>query len=109
MAGLLGLGLALALGLALPAIPGLFTQDAEVLQLLAALLPLVVASQPINSLAFVWDGACEPGLLYCQWVLCCALQQTSWWHAPPAHSLNLARLPVPALNTGVLFGAGGFR
>jgi hypothetical protein len=56
MAGLLGCGLALVLGLSRDALPGLFTHDAAVTQLVAALLPVVVASQPINALAFVWDG-----------------------------------------------------
>jgi Na+-driven multidrug efflux pump len=34
----------------------MFSKDAAVLQLVAALLPAVIISQPINALAFVWDG-----------------------------------------------------
>ena len=34
-----------------------FTSDPATLAAAAPLLPLVAASQPINALAFVWDGA----------------------------------------------------
>ena len=34
----------------------LFTSDPATLAAVAPLLPLVAASQPINALAFVWDG-----------------------------------------------------
>lgn len=56
MAGLLGCLLALLLALGRSAIPAAFTQDAAVLALVGAVLPWVVASQPVNALAFVWDG-----------------------------------------------------
>lgn len=36
--------------------PEMFSKDAAVLQLVAALLPAVIISQPINALAFVCDG-----------------------------------------------------
>lgn len=57
MAGVLGGALAVALAAARGSIPGLFTTDPAVLLLVHAVLPWVVASQPINALAFVWDGA----------------------------------------------------
>lgn len=56
MAALLGCLLALLLGLGRDAIPAAFTQDAAVLALVASTLPFVVATQPVNALAFVWDG-----------------------------------------------------
>jgi len=56
MAGLLGVVLAAVLALGRGSIPGLFSRDPAVLVLVSALLPFVVVSQPINALAFVWDG-----------------------------------------------------
>lgn len=56
MATLLGCALALLLGLGRDYIPTLFTSDTAVLGLVAATIPFVVATQPINALAFVWDG-----------------------------------------------------
>jgi Na+-driven multidrug efflux pump len=56
MAGLLGLSLAAALTLGRSSIPGIFSRDSHVLQLISALLPFVIISQPINAMAFVWDG-----------------------------------------------------
>jgi Na+-driven multidrug efflux pump len=56
MSAVLGGALAVALAAARGSIPGLFTTDPGVLLLVHALLPWVVASQPINALAFVWDG-----------------------------------------------------
>ena len=54
----LGLGLALALGLAATsgAWPGLFTKDAAVLRTIGLLVPLLAATQPVNGLAFLLDG-----------------------------------------------------
>jgi len=56
MAGLLGCSLAVVLALGRSSIPSLFSSDPAVLHLVAALLPFVIISQPINALAFVWDG-----------------------------------------------------
>ena len=56
MAGLLGIALAAVLALGRNNIPGMFSRDPQVLALVGALLPFVIASQPINALAFVWDG-----------------------------------------------------
>lgn len=58
------LGWALATGLALSALfwvltPWLvpfFTDDAEVMARLRAVMPFVIAMQPLNALVFVWDG-----------------------------------------------------
>jgi Na+-driven multidrug efflux pump len=52
LGGLLGGGLLLGGPLALRA----FTSDPAAIAAAAPLLPLVAASQPINALAFVWDG-----------------------------------------------------
>ena len=54
----LGLGLALATALALGngGLPRLFTGDAAVLAAVGHIFPWVILSQPINALAFVWDG-----------------------------------------------------
>jgi len=53
-----GLGIALTLGLAASnqQLPRLFTSDPEVLLLMSGLMPVVVASQATNALAFAWDG-----------------------------------------------------
>jgi Na+-driven multidrug efflux pump len=56
MASLLGCLLGLLLGLGRDAIPAAFTQDAAVLALVGSTLPFVIATQPVNALAFVWDG-----------------------------------------------------
>ncbi len=54
----LGLGLTLAAVLALGkgGLPRLFTGDAAVLAAIGHIFPWVILSQPINALAFVWDG-----------------------------------------------------
>ena len=54
----LGLGLTLAAVLALGkgGLPRLFTGDAAVLAAIGHIFPWVIFSQPINALAFVWDG-----------------------------------------------------
>ena len=54
----LGLGLALATVLAVGngGLPRLFTGDAAVLAAVGHIFPWVILSQPINALAFVWDG-----------------------------------------------------
>lgn len=44
------------LGIGSGRISRLFTSDPAVLGLIAAIWPWVVLSQPINALAFVWDG-----------------------------------------------------
>jgi Na+-driven multidrug efflux pump len=53
-----GLGGALAVVLAAgrPAVVMAFTADPAVLGVLAGLYPWVFATQPVNALAFVWDG-----------------------------------------------------
>eukprot|EP00879_Flechtneria_rotunda_P026160 GHRR01027873.1.p1 GENE.GHRR01027873.1~~GHRR01027873.1.p1 ORF type:complete len:185 (+),score=66.40 GHRR01027873.1:68-556(+) len=56
LAALLGCVLALLLGLGRDTLPNLFTSDRGVLALVAGTLPFVIATQPINALAFVWDG-----------------------------------------------------
>lgn len=56
----LWLGIALALGLTVGTevlhLPKLFSKDAEVLSVLGVLMPIVIATQPINALAFTLDG-----------------------------------------------------
>ncbi|KAK2975697.1 hypothetical protein RJ640_010756, partial [Escallonia rubra] len=56
----LGLALGIVLSIVVAAVlqvaSGLFTKDTSVLQLLSLGIPFVAATQPINSLAFVFDG-----------------------------------------------------
>ncbi|KAF5807515.1 putative multi antimicrobial extrusion protein [Helianthus annuus] len=52
----LGLVLAFIVGVGLTFSSGLFTKDVKVLQILSLGIPFVAATQPINSLAFVFDG-----------------------------------------------------
>ena len=52
----LGLILMLSLALTRNALPALFTKDPAVLASVAAIYPWVILTQPINALAFVWDG-----------------------------------------------------
>ncbi|CAK9217563.1 unnamed protein product [Sphagnum jensenii] len=53
---LFGIFMALLLGLGMPAVSRLFSADAGVLLVMSNLIPFVAATQPINSLAFVFDG-----------------------------------------------------
>ena len=53
---LLGVFLAVALGLSSTVVPTWFTKDAGVLTAISAIYPWVFLTQPINALAFVWDG-----------------------------------------------------
>ncbi|KAF8011344.1 hypothetical protein BT93_J1828 [Corymbia citriodora subsp. variegata] len=51
-----GVSLALLLGLSFNSLATLFTKDAQVLQIVGSGLLFVSASQPINALAYVFDG-----------------------------------------------------
>lgn len=56
MAGGLGVVLMAALALGRDQIPRLFTADTAVLSLIASIMPIVILTQPVNALAFAWDG-----------------------------------------------------
>ncbi|XP_054815954.1 protein DETOXIFICATION 43-like [Prosopis cineraria] len=56
MGFVLGLGLSLLVGVGLYFGAGVFSQNANVLHLIKIGLPFIAATQPINSLAFVFDG-----------------------------------------------------
>ncbi|XP_030552175.2 protein DETOXIFICATION 43 [Rhodamnia argentea] len=56
MGFVLGLGLAVVVGVGLRFGSGVFTKDVNVQQIIFVGLPFVAATQPINSLAFVFDG-----------------------------------------------------
>ncbi|KAL9420976.1 hypothetical protein AB3S75_038528 [Citrus x aurantiifolia] len=56
MGFILGLGLALVVGLGLYFGSGIFSKDVNVIHLIHIGIPFVAATQPINSLAFVFDG-----------------------------------------------------
>ncbi|KAI4383005.1 hypothetical protein MLD38_008891 [Melastoma candidum] len=56
MSFILGLGLALVVGVGLRFGSGIFTRDIHVQHLIYVGIPFVAATQPINSLAFVFDG-----------------------------------------------------
>ncbi|XP_047320332.1 protein DETOXIFICATION 43-like [Impatiens glandulifera] len=53
---ILGLGLAVVVGMGLEFGSGIFTKDKNVIHLISIGIPFVAATQPINSLAFVFDG-----------------------------------------------------
>ena len=52
----LGMILAAALGFSNRIVPTWFTKDAAVLAAISAIYPWVFLTQPINAVAFVWDG-----------------------------------------------------
>ncbi|CAI9781667.1 unnamed protein product [Fraxinus pennsylvanica] len=56
MGFVLGLGLALFVGLGLQFGSGIFSKDKNVIHMISIGIPFVAATQPINSLAFVFDG-----------------------------------------------------
>ncbi|KAL7083579.1 hypothetical protein ACP275_14G173000 [Erythranthe tilingii] len=56
MGFVLGLGLAIFVGLGLEFGSGIFSKDKNVIRMIAIGIPFVAATQPINSLAFVFDG-----------------------------------------------------
>ncbi|KAL3640465.1 hypothetical protein CASFOL_015433 [Castilleja foliolosa] len=56
MGFVLGLGLALFVGLGLQFGSGIFTKDLSIIHMIAIGIPFVAATQPINSLAFVFYG-----------------------------------------------------
>ena len=52
----LGLGLAAAVGLAAPLVPGAFSADPAVRAVVRLVMPVVALTQPLNSMAFALDG-----------------------------------------------------
>ncbi|XP_022759439.1 protein DETOXIFICATION 43-like [Durio zibethinus] len=56
MSFVLGVGLAVVVGVGLYFGSGIFSKDASVLHLISIGVPFVAATQPINSLSFVFDG-----------------------------------------------------
>ncbi|KAK8983141.1 hypothetical protein V6N11_057895 [Hibiscus sabdariffa] len=56
MSFVLGVGLAVVVGVGLYFGAGIFSKDASVIHLIAIGVPFVAATQPINSIAFVFDG-----------------------------------------------------
>ncbi|KAJ0948385.1 putative multi antimicrobial extrusion protein [Helianthus annuus] len=56
MAFVMGLGLALLVGLGLHFGSGVFTKDINVIHIITIGVPFVAGTQPINSIAFVYDG-----------------------------------------------------
>ncbi|EYU27049.1 hypothetical protein MIMGU_mgv1a004702mg [Erythranthe guttata] len=56
MGFVLGLGLAVFVGVGLQFGSGIFSKDKNVIHMIAIGVPFVAATQPINSLAFVFDG-----------------------------------------------------
>ncbi|GMI74135.1 FERRIC REDUCTASE DEFECTIVE 3, MANGANESE ACCUMULATOR 1 [Hibiscus trionum] len=56
MSFVLGMGLAVVVGIGLYFGSGIFSKDAAVLHLIGIGVPFIAATQPINSLAFVCDG-----------------------------------------------------
>ncbi|KAK8639863.1 hypothetical protein V6N13_138229 [Hibiscus sabdariffa] len=56
MSFVLGVGLAVVVGVGLYFGSGIFSKDASVIHLISIGVPFVAATQPINSIAFVFDG-----------------------------------------------------
>ena len=56
LAGLLGLGLAGVLAAVADPLPQLFNPSQGVMAAIRPIYPFVVVTQPLNALAFVWDG-----------------------------------------------------
>ncbi|XP_042009553.1 protein DETOXIFICATION 43-like [Salvia splendens] len=56
MGFVLGIGLAVLVGVGLQFGSGIFSKDKNVIHMIAISMPFVAATQPINSLAFVFDG-----------------------------------------------------
>ncbi|KAJ8748776.1 hypothetical protein K2173_011331 [Erythroxylum novogranatense] len=56
MSFILGLGLAVVVGIGLQFGDGIFSKDNDVLHIIGIGVPFVAATQPINSIAFVFDG-----------------------------------------------------
>ncbi|XVF73634.1 hypothetical protein PTKIN_Ptkin12aG0217800 [Pterospermum kingtungense] len=56
MSFVLGVGLAVVVGVGLYFGSGIFSKDASVLHVISIGVPFVAATQPINSIAFVFDG-----------------------------------------------------
>ena len=56
LAGLLGLGLAGVLAVVADPLPQLFNPSQGVMAAIRPIYPFVVLTQPLNALAFVWDG-----------------------------------------------------
>ncbi|EEF30216.1 protein DETOXIFICATION 43 [Ricinus communis] len=56
MSFVLGLGLAAVVGIGLHFGDGIFSKDPNVLDIISIGIPFVAATQPINSIAFVFDG-----------------------------------------------------
>ncbi|KAH6784889.1 MATE efflux family protein [Perilla frutescens var. hirtella] len=56
MGFVLGVGLAVLVGVGLQFGSGIFSKDKNVIHIIAIGIPFVAATQPINSLAFVFDG-----------------------------------------------------
>ena len=56
LAGLLGLGLAGVLAVVSDPLPQLFNPSQGVMAAIRPIYPFVVLTQPLNALAFVWDG-----------------------------------------------------
>ncbi|MQM02341.1 hypothetical protein Taro_035106 [Colocasia esculenta] len=56
MGALIGVVLAVILGASFGSLAGLFTKDIEVLQIVSTGMLFVSATQPINALAFIFDG-----------------------------------------------------
>ena len=96
LGGLLGGGLLLGGPLALRA----FTSDPAAIAAAAPLLPLVAASQPINALAFVWDGA---------WPLRCTSMLISFELHQSADCEGSGSVCDVRFGCGLVNGDGGWR
>ena len=98
----LGLALATVLAIGNGGLPRLFTGDAAVLAAVGHIFPWVILSQPINALAFVWDGILygAGGFSYAAKVRLPAFMHCDLLHLPTAYghagSLSVSPRPMAA-------------
>ncbi|KAL3631714.1 hypothetical protein CASFOL_024698 [Castilleja foliolosa] len=87
-----GLGLALFVGLGLQFGSGIFTKDQSDIHMIAISILFVAATQPINSLAFVFDSMVSSSQAFARTTFSNSLKLT-WVHAPGCiqHSLQLRK------------------
>ncbi|KAL3642779.1 hypothetical protein CASFOL_013594 [Castilleja foliolosa] len=90
----LGLGLALFVGLGLQFGSGIFTKDQSDIHMIAIGIPFVAATQPINSLAFVFDGIVSSNSLafvFVRTTFSNSLGKIDMGPFPRVHSLQLSK------------------
>ncbi|KAL3615064.1 hypothetical protein CASFOL_040725 [Castilleja foliolosa] len=91
MGFVLGLSLALFVGLGLQFGSGIFTKDQSDIHMIAIGIPFVAATQPINSLAFVFDGIDSSSQAFARTTFSNSLGKIDMGPCPRVHSLQLRK------------------